>query len=480
MATLAPSAREPAEPGREEEPGVQLDAELSSLVAARPELAPGVELRGELVGSAFVERQWLAERDGQFLQLTELLYRIAELADGRRTVEQIAAAVSALVHWRVGPDQLRWLVATRLIPAGLIAPAAGSGRLDRRPAVPSPLALSLRLAVVGADRLGPVARTLRHFYRPPIVGALLLSALLLHAWLYLEHGLTLSLREASRTPGLLLILLGLTVLSTAFHELGHAAALYYGGGRPRAIGVGFYLGYPAFYTDVTDCYRLGRWARVRTDLGGIYFNLLFALGMFALYGATGWEFPLLMVVLIDLEIGHQLLPLVRLDGYWVLTDLTGIPDLFSHLGAGLRRALPGGSGCGPALPRLRPWAGAVLALYALVAIPWLLVGLWLLVRGVPHALATAWVALDAQAAAFGLARQQGDLLAAATAATQVVLLALLPVAGLALLLLNIGRAAVLALWRWGDRSRPRRALVALALAGVVALVGAFWIPEIPL
>ena len=58
------------------------------------------------------------------------------------------------------------------------------------------------------------------------------------------------------------------------HETGHAAACAYGGGRPGAIGFGVYLLFPAFYTDVTDSYRLSRGGRLRTDLGGLYFNVL--------------------------------------------------------------------------------------------------------------------------------------------------------------------------------------------------------------
>ena len=38
------------------------------------------------------------------------------------------------------------------------------------------------------------------------------------------------------------------------------------------MGAGIYMVWPAFYTDVTDAYRLPRRARLRTDLGGIYFN----------------------------------------------------------------------------------------------------------------------------------------------------------------------------------------------------------------
>ena len=72
-------------------------------------------------------------------------------------------------------------------------------------------------------------------------------------------------------------MLGLAVASMLFHECGHAAACRYGGARPGVIGVGFYVVWPAFYTNVTDAYRLGRAGRIRTDLGGVYFNAVFVL-----------------------------------------------------------------------------------------------------------------------------------------------------------------------------------------------------------
>jgi hypothetical protein len=71
------------------------------------------------------------------------------------------------------------------------------------------------------------------------------------------------------------------------------------------MGVGFYLVYPTFYMDVTDSYRLGRWDRLRTDLGGIHFHLLFALGIIALYFITGQEI-LLAVVLSYILVSHTL------------------------------------------------------------------------------------------------------------------------------------------------------------------------------
>src|SRR5207253_10714679 len=172
----------------------------------------------------------------------------------------------------------------------------------------------------------PLTRVLQYLYSPLLLLLLLFLTLQAQYWLLFVHGVAGGIYQALNVPGVLPLVLALVVSSAAFHELGHAAALRYGGGRVRSMGVGFYLMYPAFYTDVTDNYRLGRWARVRTDLGGFYFNLVFAAGTIGLYILTGSEFLLASVILLNIQTVQQLLPFVRLDGYWVLADVTGIPD----------------------------------------------------------------------------------------------------------------------------------------------------------
>ena len=47
-----------------------------------------------------------------------------------------------------------------------------------------------------------------------------------------------------------------------------------------------YVVYPAFFTDVTSSYRLGRAGRLRTDLGGVYFNALTIGALTALLAVT--------------------------------------------------------------------------------------------------------------------------------------------------------------------------------------------------
>ena len=104
---------------------------------------------------------------------------------------------------------------------------------------------------------------------------------------------------------------------------------------------------------------------------------------------------LLALVLIDYEIVHQLLPFVRLDGYWFLADLTGIPDFFSQMGAFLRSLLPSWVPLprGRTLPPLKWWAKLFFIAYIVITVPLLAFLLFLMVRAFPRVLATGFDAL---------------------------------------------------------------------------------------
>ena len=53
-------------------------------------------------------------------------------------------------------------------------------------------------------------------------------------WVFMEKGLASATYEAFDSPGLLLLVVAVTVLSAGFHEFGHAAAARRGGATPVA------------------------------------------------------------------------------------------------------------------------------------------------------------------------------------------------------------------------------------------------------
>ena len=160
-------------------------------------------------------------------------------------------------------------------------------------------------------------------------------------WFFFIHGVGGPMRELVYNPVLLLMVLGLVVIATALHEIGHATAARYGGAKPGVMGAGIYIVWPAFYTDVTDAYRLNRKGRLRVDLGGVYFNVLFVLLVAGIYALTSFEPILILIVVQHMQIFQQFLPFLRLDGYYILSDLTGVPDMFARLKPTLKSAIPG-------------------------------------------------------------------------------------------------------------------------------------------
>ena len=169
-------------------------------------------------------------------------------------------------------------------------------------------------------------------------------------------------------PTLLLAVLASTVVAAAWHECGHASACRYGGARPGVVGVGLYLVWPAFYCDVTEAYRLDRAGRLRTDLGGVYFNAIFALAAAAGYFATGQEAFLLVVFVQHTVVLQQLLPLLRFDGYYVLSDLTGVPDILSRIQPIFRSLAPWRRN-EPSVDELKSWVRFAVTAYLLALVP---------------------------------------------------------------------------------------------------------------
>jgi putative peptide zinc metalloprotease protein len=195
---------------------------------------------------------------------------------------------------------------------------------------------------------------------------------------------------------------------------------------------------------------------VRTDLGGFYFHLIFALGLIALSLLTGWEFLLVAVLLINVGIVYQCMPFVRFDGYWALADLTGIPDFFSQMGAFLRSVLPIPGWEGTKLPDLKPWVKVVFATYVIVTVPVLSLLLFALVIRLPGIATIFWYSLLNQAAGFSQALDEGSLVGMALSIAQMLILGLQTL-GIAYLLYILGRMLVRVVWkRVGSTSRLER------------------------
>ncbi|MDZ4353194.1 MAG: hypothetical protein U1B81_11300 [Arthrobacter sp.] len=437
-----------------------------------PVRADGVQLLGETQGSGYREAPSLVRRaDGQTLQLTRLLYLVLEAIDGTRGAEEIASHASAGFGRLVSADNVRTLIDSQLLPLGLLQLADGS-QPEVRKADPL-LGMKFRYTVTDPERTRRITAPFAALFNPFIVVLVTVAFLAACWWIFMVKGLASATHEAFANPGLVLLILAVTVLSAGFHEFGHAAAARRGGATPGAMGTGLYLIWPAFFTDVTDSYRLGRAGRIRTDLGGLYFNAIVAVAIMGIWWATGFDAVLLVVVTQVLQMVRQLLPLVRFDGYHILADATGVPDLFQRIKPTLLSLLPWRRK-DPEAQVLKPWARAVVTAWVLITVPLLLFSLVLMVLSLPRLLGTAWDSGQKQYAMFNSALADGDILDAAVRILAIAAVAL-PVLGIFYILFRLGRQVITALWQKTRGKALQRGTALAVIAAVTAgLAWAWW------
>jgi len=443
--------------------------------ASAPRLAEGIELIGEYEGSGFIEAPYIARRgDGQTIQLTWLLHLVAEHCDGTRDLREIARLVSAEFGRKVSAGNVEFLVERKLRPLGVLAEADGSSP-DIAQGPDQLLALKFRTALVPERFTNALTTIFKPLFLPPVVLAVVAAFVALDVWVLGIHGIGGSVRAAVYQPWLLLVFFGAIVVATAFHECGHATACAYGGARPGVLGAGIYVVWPVFYCDVTDAYRLGKAGRLRTDLGGIYFNAIFALATAGAYAATGFEPLLLIILLQNFAILQQLMPLLRLDGYYIVSDLTGVPDILNRVRPILSSLVPGRA-ADAKVTALKPWVRVAVTTYIVVLIPVMLAALAMMVLSAPRVVATAYDSLGVLAGKFSTALDAGKVVDVAANALQMTAL-VLPVAGMTATSGRLGRRLFGGALRWSAGDPVRRAALGVLLAGGLGLAAFTWWPN---
>jgi putative peptide zinc metalloprotease protein len=452
------------------DPSVSQDAEQ----IRPPSLDPGVELLGEYQGSGYRQPPSLVRRsDGQILQLPPLLYEVLKAIDGERGSAEIAASVSDQVQRSFANEDIDFLINEKLRPQHLVTDPDGSST-----ALPKPdpfLAFRYRIGVVSERVSAALGATFKPLFFPPVLIILLIGLIVADWWIFFDVGVAQALRQALYHPDLFLPLLAAVVLSAAFHEIGHASACRYGGARPGRMGCGLYLAWPAFYTDVSDAYRLGRRGRLRTDLGGVYFNVVVILITTGVYAAThNLQALLLLVVIEHVEIAHQLLPVVRLDGYYIVADLTGVPDLFARIGA-ILRSLLFWRAADPQVTALKRWVRVAVTAWVMIVVPLLILELLIMLIHMPRILGTSWDSADRLARAAGPAFGRGNVLRGLSDSLQILVLAI-PITGILLGVLQLFRKVSIWVWRATSGHTGRRILALAGMAGFAALLLLAWIP----
>ncbi|MDJ0642711.1 MAG: hypothetical protein QNJ15_07825 [Erythrobacter sp.] len=224
-------------------------------------------------------------------------------------------------------EWLRRLIQKSLMPKGLIVRPDQDAAQAGTSVQPKRGFLYIKLPILPSKVVDPIARMLSFMFMKPlmVIGGLLF--IISHVYVY---GFLIQLDtvdfDALDTGSILLILL-FSTLATMCHEFGHASAAAHYGCRRMSIGWGVYIVYTVLWTNVSEAWKLPRRQRAVVDIGGVYFESLALVALLLAYMHTGNPVFLFAFVFIDFSILTTLNPFLRMDGYWLVSDIFGIVNL---------------------------------------------------------------------------------------------------------------------------------------------------------
>ncbi len=286
-----------------------------------------------------------------FAYLSDQEYEILGLADGTRSLAEIVSECSKrFAPQYISSESLVRFFAEARVKGLVLVDGSGVSRVDaedagRRRWWQNPLAIRLpglnpsRLL----ERISPVFRPL---YSPfaVVLAMLLVSAAAVivvgEFSVFADHlAAAASRMGAGGSIGLLLVVVSLTKI---IHELAHALTCKHFGGECREIGVMFLVGIPCLYCDVSDAWLLDRrWKRIFVSAAGMAAEVTLAalatmIWVFTIDGAVRDVCVTIMIVCSVTTVLFNGNPLLRYDGYYILSDLVGIPNLASESAATVR------------------------------------------------------------------------------------------------------------------------------------------------
>lgn len=262
--------------------------------------------------------------NGKLLKITESAKLIMEEIDGIRGYEEITDVVRRKYGFDISIEDIKEFITTELGSKGMVKGIES----DPKAFTNSKIWVHFRLfGDETFEKLGPKLAFL--FKKPVVIATLVLSMAL---FLYSVRSFSIINRIPVKTSGKSwLFLMFLIMFSLFVHELGHIAACHNFGAKSRGGGIGFYMFIPVLYVDLSEIWVLPKIQRAIVDLSGIYYQLIFFVLLSPMIFINNLFFNFnnyrSFAAFILANIFLDLNPLLRMDGYWTLSDLTGIVNI---------------------------------------------------------------------------------------------------------------------------------------------------------
>ena len=275
------------------------------------------------------DRVIIAVDDRHFV-VSAAVAAVLEESRAHTTLPVLAARVSARLGISVTPEMAGDVLSAQVLSICFHVP-------EQRAEAQCPVRFRHRL--IAARSIRPLLSVLCLLFTRPVAAALITSLAIVEL-LVAEHAHAAVSQPLSGAQ--IVCTAALTIAGIIVHELGHLAACARFGAAYGGIGIGVYWCMPVFYADVNGAWMLPRLQRAVVDAGGVYLQCAYVLALGAAYLAWDAAPFLEAMVWTHFLMLHTLNPVLKYDGYWLLTDLGGVANLHEHirrLARGLWRSL---------------------------------------------------------------------------------------------------------------------------------------------
>src|SRR5262245_3635826 len=316
----------------------------------------------------------------QYYRFEEEEFAILQMLDGQLSLDDIAARFEReFPPQTIRTEELQQFIGMLHRSGLVITDAAGQGqqlvkRRDER-VMQQRLAsltniLSLRFKGVDPERFfNFVYPYIRWFFTVPAMVCCILLALSALTLVIVQFDIFRSRLPDFQSffgPDKWLWLALTLCLTKILHEFGHGLSCKHFGGECHEIGVMFLVLTPCLYCNVSDSWMLpNRWHRAAIGAAGMYVEIVLAsictfIWWFTEPGPLNYVCLNVMFISSVSTVMFNANPLLRYDGYYILSDILEIPNLRQKASTILNRKL--GKWClgleepeDPFLPQRRQW-----------------------------------------------------------------------------------------------------------------------------
>jgi len=357
-------------------------------------LRPRLRSHTQITRQHYRGRRWHVVHDpasNQFYRLTPMAHELVCLLDGRRTVDE-AWRLCMERHGDEAPTQVEAVeLLSQLYNANLLAAddspeteqllRRGRKRLERKTIQQAMGIMYFKMRLFNPDG---IFTALEPIFRPILsrAGLVLWFVLMASAGFALAGELG-ALFDSERFQGAIAPanwpwLIVIFIISKIIHESGHGLICKRFGGQVPELGVMLLVLFPAPFVDASSCWAFpSKWQRLLVASGGMLFELaiaaLAAFAWLATLDTGGLTNQLAYSTMLTTSISTMLFnanPLMRFDGYYILSDLLEAPNLMQRaqnlIKFHFQKLLYRNKNAKP--PAIQPGEGPLLVIYGWAAL----------------------------------------------------------------------------------------------------------------